>query len=46
MNSLEVRGLSVDAGGLTVVRDLDLAVASGDKVGVVGRNGTGKTSTL
>ena len=46
MNALDVRGLSVDAGGLTVVRDLDLAVASGDKVGVVGRNGAGKTSTL
>ncbi|HEX4942387.1 MAG TPA: ATP-binding cassette domain-containing protein, partial [Actinomycetota bacterium] len=46
MNALDVRGLSVDAGGLTVVRDLDLAVASGDKVGVVGRNGAGKTSML
>jgi ATPase subunit of ABC transporter with duplicated ATPase domains len=46
MNTLDVRGLAVDAGGLTVVRDLDLTVASGDKVGVVGRNGAGKTSTL
>ena len=46
MNALEVRGLSVEAGGMTVVRDLDLSVASGDKVGVVGRNGAGKTSTL
>ncbi|HEX6579958.1 MAG TPA: ABC-F family ATP-binding cassette domain-containing protein [Actinomycetota bacterium] len=46
MNALDVRGLSVDAGGLTVVRDLDLAISSGDKVGVVGRNGAGKTSTL
>ncbi len=46
MNALEVRGLSVEAGGMTVVRDLELSVASGDKVGVVGRNGAGKTSTL
>ena len=46
MNALEVRDLSVEAGGMTVVRDLDLSVASGDKVGVVGRNGAGKTSTL
>ena len=46
MISLEVAGLAVEAGGLTVVRDLDLVLAAGDKVGVVGRNGAGKTSTL
>ncbi|MGH2679366.1 MAG: ABC-F family ATP-binding cassette domain-containing protein [Actinomycetota bacterium] len=46
MTTLEVRGLSVEAGGTTVVHDLDLVVAAGDKVGVVGRNGAGKTSTL
>jgi ATPase subunit of ABC transporter with duplicated ATPase domains len=44
--SLEASGLAVEAGGLTVVRDLDLVLAAGDKVGVVGRNGAGKTSTL
>ena len=43
MISLEVAGLAVEAGGLTVVRDLDLVLAAGDKVGVVGRNGAGKT---
>src|SRR4026209_627429 len=46
VNALEVRGVSVEAGGLTVVHDLDLVLTSGDKVGVVGRNGAGKTSML
>ena len=46
MISLEASGLMVEAGGLPVVRDLDLVLTAGDKVGVVGRNGAGKTSTL
>ena len=46
MNALEVSGLSVEAGGRTVVQDLELSLGPGDKVGVVGRNGAGKTSTL
>jgi ATPase subunit of ABC transporter with duplicated ATPase domains len=44
--SLEVSGLAVEAGGSMVVRDLDLVLTAGDKVGMVGRNGAGKTSTL
>jgi ATPase subunit of ABC transporter with duplicated ATPase domains len=43
---LEVRGLVVEVGGRIVVDGLDLALRPGDKVGVVGRNGAGKTSTL
>jgi ATPase subunit of ABC transporter with duplicated ATPase domains len=43
---LEVRDLAVEVGGRIVVEGLDLAVRPGDKVGVVGRNGAGKTSTL
>ncbi|MDH5224921.1 MAG: ATP-binding cassette domain-containing protein [Actinomycetota bacterium] len=43
---LEVRGLEVEAGGLTVVRDLSFTLSAGEKMGVVGRNGAGKTSTL
>jgi len=43
---LEVRGLSVEVGGKIVVEGLDLDLRAGDKAGVVGRNGTGKTSTL
>jgi ATPase subunit of ABC transporter with duplicated ATPase domains len=46
MNALEVTGLSVEAGGLNVVEGLDLTLTPGDKVGMVGRNGAGKTSTL
>src|SRR5688500_19935562 len=46
MTALEVTGLSVEAGGATVVEDLDLVLTAGDKVGMVGRNGAGKTSTL
>jgi ATPase subunit of ABC transporter with duplicated ATPase domains len=43
---LEVRDLAVEVGGRIVVEGLDLAVRPGEKVGVVGRNGAGKTSTL
>ncbi len=46
MSALEVSDLSVEAGGTTVVEGLDFALAAGDKVGMVGRNGAGKTSTL
>ena len=46
MSTLEVRDLSVEAGGATVVHDLSFMLRAGDKVGVVGRNGAGKTSTL
>ena len=46
MSTLEVRDLSVEAGGATVVHDLSFTLLAGDKVGVVGRNGAGKTSTL
>jgi ATPase subunit of ABC transporter with duplicated ATPase domains len=46
VNALEVTGLSVEAGGMTVVQGFDLVLTGGDKVGVVGRNGAGKTSTL
>jgi len=46
MIALEARGLAVEAGGTTVVDRLDLMLAAGDKVGMVGRNGAGKTSTL
>ena len=46
MTSLEAIDLSVEAGGLTVVEGLSFTLRAGDKVGVVGRNGAGKTSTL
>ena len=46
MIPLEVRGLEVEAGGRTVVDDLSFTVRDGEKMGVVGRNGAGKTSLL
>jgi len=46
MTTLEVRDLSVEVGGKTVVKDLSFTLRAGDKMGVVGRNGAGKTSLL
>jgi len=46
MLALEAHDLTVEVGGRPVVEGLDLTLRDGDKVGVVGRNGAGKTSTL
>jgi ATPase subunit of ABC transporter with duplicated ATPase domains len=46
MIALEARELSIEVAGRTVVEGLTLDLRDGDKVGVVGRNGAGKTSTL
>lgn len=43
---LEVAGLNAFYGKSQVVFDLDLHVAKGESVAVLGRNGAGKTSTL
>ncbi|HEX5365055.1 MAG TPA: ABC-F family ATP-binding cassette domain-containing protein [Acidimicrobiales bacterium] len=43
---LSVRGLTVEIGGTLVVEGADLTVRAGDRVGLVGRNGAGKTSLL
>ncbi len=41
---LQVQGLSVEVGGRLVVADASFTVMPRDKVGLVGRNGAGKTS--
>jgi ATPase subunit of ABC transporter with duplicated ATPase domains len=46
MSVLEVRSLSVEVAGLPILDGLTLLLRRGDKVGVVGRNGAGKTSLL
>jgi branched-chain amino acid transport system ATP-binding protein len=41
---LDVAGLKKSFGSIVVADDLDLAVASGEAVGIIGPNGAGKTS--
>ena len=43
---LEVTDLKKAFGGLVAVRDLDLTVAEGDVVGLIGPNGSGKTTSF
>jgi branched-chain amino acid transport system ATP-binding protein len=43
---LEVRGLRVSYGGIEAVKGIDLAIAPGEMVCLIGANGAGKTSTL
>jgi len=41
---LDVEGLTLELGGKTLIDNLDLYLAKGDRIGVLGRNGVGKTS--
>ena len=43
---LQARSLSVEIGGRLTLADATFSLRAGDKVGLVGRNGTGKTSLL
>jgi branched-chain amino acid transport system ATP-binding protein len=43
---LEVKGLQVHYGGIRAVKGIDLEVAEGELVCLIGANGAGKTSTL
>jgi ATPase subunit of ABC transporter with duplicated ATPase domains len=43
---LQVRDFSVEVGGRLTLVDANFAIRAGDKVGLVGRNGAGKTSLL
>jgi len=43
---LQVRNLAIDVAARRVLSDASFNVAPGDKVGLVGRNGAGKTSLL
>ncbi len=46
MSLLEVKGLEVRYGGIRAVKGIDLAVAEGELVCLIGANGAGKSSTL
>jgi ATP-binding cassette subfamily F protein uup len=43
---LELNGVSIERGGRRLVDDLHLALRPGDRLGIVGANGSGKTSLL
>ena len=43
---LAIEGLTKAFGGLVAVNDVDLAVNSGEIVGLLGPNGSGKTTAL
>src|SRR5712671_2955749 len=43
---VHLRSVSKAFDGRTVLRDLDLEIGPGSRIGVVGRNGTGKTTLL
>ena len=43
---LEVKGLSKAYGGLRVIQNFTASIARGEKIGLLGRNGAGKTTML
>lgn len=43
---LEIRGLNVDIGPVNILRDVGLSLQTGEMVGLIGRNGAGKTTFL
>ncbi len=43
---IDIRDLHLEIAGKTLIDNLDLCLAKGDRIGIVGRNGAGKTSLL
>ena len=46
MIAISVRGIAKSFGGRSILRDLDLTVADGARIGLVGPNGAGKSTVL
>src|SRR5918998_4386136 len=44
MSQVFVSGAGVEFGSTTVFQDITLTIAPGDRWGIIGRNGTGKTT--
>ncbi|HMJ77686.1 MAG TPA: ABC-F family ATP-binding cassette domain-containing protein [Iamia sp.] len=44
--TLAARGISLDRGATTVLADVDVTASSGDRLGLVGPNGVGKSTLL
>src|SRR5690606_5147439 len=42
----ELRGITHGYGGRTLIRDLDATIQRGDRIGIIGPNGVGKTTLL
>ncbi|UFU05371.1 anchored repeat-type ABC transporter ATP-binding subunit [Ruania halotolerans] len=45
-SELSVRGLAVDLGGRSVLRDVNLTAGAGELTGLIGPNGAGKTTLI
>ena len=45
-NVITSKGLSVELGGKTIISDVDLDIQKGDKVGIFGANGQGKSTLV
>jgi heme exporter protein A len=43
---IELKGVAARIGVTTILRDIDLAVAAGESLGLFGANGAGKTTLL
>ncbi|MDO8413889.1 MAG: ABC transporter ATP-binding protein [Gallionellaceae bacterium] len=46
MNILQVRNLKVSYGGIQALKGIDIDIAAGELVALIGSNGAGKTTTL
>ena len=41
--SVDIHGLNIAVGGRLIVSDVDLAIADGERVGLIGSSGSGKS---